>query len=159
MSDEEFTLGMSIPLDADGFLRRECPTCEREFKWMPNADDENDDGPVLDGGYFCPYCCVQAPTTEWLTQAQAALARNIVEKEVVGPLLKDFGKEIDGIGKGSGGLIGVSVDYDEPDELDPLTETDDMKRVDFECHPLEPVKILDAWNDSVACLICGATSN
>ena len=25
---------MEIPLDSDGFLRRECPTCEREFKWL-----------------------------------------------------------------------------------------------------------------------------
>jgi hypothetical protein len=37
MSDE-VQLSMSLPLDGDGFLRRECPTCEREFKWLPSPD-------------------------------------------------------------------------------------------------------------------------
>lgn len=31
---------MSDPLDSDGFLRRECPTCEREFKWLPSCEGE-----------------------------------------------------------------------------------------------------------------------
>ncbi len=64
MSDDEVTLGMSIPLHSDGFLRRECPTCEREFKWLPNTNDEDDadDGePLPSGCYLCPYCGVQAP--------------------------------------------------------------------------------------------------
>ncbi len=34
MSDDEVMLEISMPLDSDGFLRRECPTCEREFKWL-----------------------------------------------------------------------------------------------------------------------------
>jgi hypothetical protein len=32
-----------------------------------------------------------------------------------------------------------------------------MRRVDFRCHPEEPVKVLDDWNRSVHCPICGAT--
>ncbi len=32
MTDDKVSFGMTIPLDSDGFLRRECPTCEREFK-------------------------------------------------------------------------------------------------------------------------------
>jgi len=39
MSDEA-ELSMSIPLDEDGFLRRECPTCEREFKLFVPDEDE-----------------------------------------------------------------------------------------------------------------------
>ena len=31
----------------------------------------------------------------------------------------------------------------------------DMARVDFECHPTEPVKVLDDWDKPVSCLICG----
>ncbi len=43
MSDDEVSFRMTIPLDSDGFLRRECPTCEREFKWQPSeAEDEED---------------------------------------------------------------------------------------------------------------------
>jgi hypothetical protein len=51
MSDEvSFTV--SFPLDSEGFLRRECPSCRREFKWLPQ--DETD--PMPDEGYCCPYC-------------------------------------------------------------------------------------------------------
>ncbi len=156
MSDDEVTLAMSMPLDSDGFLRRECPTCEREFKWLPSTDQDDEDIAVPDdAGYFCPYCGVQAPTGSWLTQAQVALAENMVQREVLGPMLKDLGKNIEGIGRSSGGLINVSMEYDEPDELDPLIETDDMRRVDFACHPGEPVKVLDDWQKPVRCLVCG----
>ena len=37
MSDE-VQLSMSLPLADDGFMRRECTTCEREFKWLPSPD-------------------------------------------------------------------------------------------------------------------------
>jgi len=30
-----------------------------------------------------------------------------------------------------------------------------MTRVDFACHPSEPLKILDDWHEPVHCLICG----
>jgi hypothetical protein len=47
---------------------------------------------------------------------------------------------------------------DIPPEADPLVETDDMQRVDFECHPNEPVKVLEDWGRDVHCLICGSAA-
>src|SRR6266511_2386951 len=93
MSDE-IHLSMSLPLDSDGFLRRECPTCERE---------------------------------------------------------------IDRLNRSSGGLIGIEahLERDEPEPAPELDETDDMRRIDFTCHPAEPVKVLDDWDGPVHCLICG----
>jgi uncharacterized protein (UPF0212 family) len=84
---------MTIPVDSDGFLRRECPTCEREFKWLPASEDDDAVG-MLDGGYFCPYCGVQAPEDAWFTEAQLALARSITEAEVVEPMLSKFADDI-----------------------------------------------------------------
>ena len=75
MSDDDVALEMSMPLDSDGFLRRECPTCEREFKWFHTPAEEGSAAPVIDGGYFCPYCGVQAETNTWLTQAGRPVAR------------------------------------------------------------------------------------
>jgi DNA-directed RNA polymerase subunit RPC12/RpoP len=156
MSDDDVTLEMSMPLDSDGFLRRECPTCERELKWYSTPkEEEGTAAPIADGGYFCPYCGVQAEANTWFTQAQAELARNTVATQVVGPMLKKFGDDMKGIGRSSGGMISAEVKYDAPDELDPLTEVDDMTRVDFECHPTEPVKVLDDWDKPVRCAICG----
>lgn len=36
----------------------------------------------------------------------------------------------------------------------------DMTRVDFVCHPDEPVKVYDDWadNQSVYCIVCGEAS-
>jgi hypothetical protein len=155
MSDDDVTLEMSMPLDSDGFLRRECPTCEREFKCYYTSEEQGDAAPVADGGYFCPYCGVQAETSTWLTQAQAELAQNIVATQVLGPMLKKFGDDMKGIGRSSGGVISAEVSYNEPDELGALSEVDDMTRVDFECHPTEPVKVFDDWEKPVRCLICG----
>lgn len=141
MTDDRVTFGMTIPLDSDGFLRRECPTCEREFKWRP-SDGEAEDAveSADDAGYFCPYCGVQAPGDAWLTQAQVALAQNIVAREVIGPMVSKLGV------------------YEEPDKLDPPTETDDMTLVVFPCHPSEPLKVLEDWRTPVYCLICGKRS-
>jgi hypothetical protein len=158
MSDNEVTLGISVPLDSDGFLRRECPTCEGEFKWLPSGEDDSQSTETPDGGYFCPYCAIQAPPDSWLTQAQAELAQNLVSREVVEPMLKDFTRDINRPGRRSRGLLRMSGRYDVPDALDPLTEADGMRRVDFDCHPTEPVKILDDWDGPVHCLICGETA-
>jgi hypothetical protein len=136
MSDARVSFEMAIPLDSDGFLRRECPTCEREFKWLPApGEEEQDADPVQDGGYFCPYCGVQAPVSAWLTQAQVALAQNIVATKVIGPMVSKLGAW-------------------GPAELDPLTEIDDMTRIDFPCHPAEPLKVRDGWRQALRCLIC-----
>jgi DNA-directed RNA polymerase subunit RPC12/RpoP len=142
MSDSEVTVGMSLPLDSDGFLRRECPTCEREFKWLHTSEGEGES--PADGGYFCPYCGVQAPANAWLTQAQVELAKNTVATEVVGPMLERFARDIK-----------FSVRYDPPEKLAPLTEVDDMIRVDFACHPSAPLKLLEDWSQSARCLLCG----
>jgi hypothetical protein len=85
---------MSIPLDSDGFLRRECPICEREFKWLHTSNEEVNPVPAADGGYFCPYCGVQAPADTWLTHAQVALAQNLIATEVVGPILTKFADDL-----------------------------------------------------------------
>ena len=155
MSEDDVALEMPMPLDADGFLRRECPTCEREFKWHHTSEEEGTSVPVADGGYFCPYCGVQAEVSSWLTQGQIELAQNMLATQVLGPVVRKLGDDIKGIGRSSGGLLRADVKYDAPDALDPLTEVDDMTRVDFECHPTEPLKVLDNWDRPIHCLVCG----
>ena len=165
MSDEVH-LSMSLPLDGDGFLRRECPTCEREFKWLPSPDADADEDAVVEAAeaseapesYYCPYCAVTAPTDAWLTKAQVAAAEEIVQQELIDPELHQLEREIDRLNRSSGGLIGIEVrlERDEPAPAPELHEPDDMRRIDFTCHPPEPVKVLDDWEGPVHCLICGA---
>jgi hypothetical protein len=158
MSEQSFR--MSVPLDSDGFLRRECPTCEREFKLLPSApnaapaDADSGDEPR---SYTCLYCGIQAPVGAWATTAQVELAKAIVMREVVAPKLQDFGRELERMNRQTGGLITFSarVERDEPTDDPMLTESEDMRRVDFACHPGEPLKILEDWRGDVFCLVCG----
>jgi len=154
---------MSLPLDSDGFLRRECPTCEREFKWLPSPDDLEEGeaegravAPPAEG-YYCPYCAVTAPPDAWFTKAQLAVMHDIALRELIDPGLDQLEREIKKLNRSSGGFLGVEARLvrDEPEPAPPLEETDDMGRVDFTCHRDEPVKVLDDWDRAVHCLVCG----
>ena len=153
MSDD-VQISVPLPLDVDGFLRRECPTCERELKWRPTPEGE-EPIPMPDGGYFCPYCGVQASPDAWLTEAQAAQVQQILQACVVDPMLEKFGDDLQRIARGSRGMFSVSTRHERTEEPRPLSEDDDMRRVDFACHPSEPVKVLKDWSGPVRCLICG----
>jgi hypothetical protein len=137
---KERTTSMSVPIDGDGFLRRECPTCEREFKWLPA--DESD--PAEPRRYYCPYCAIQAPVDHCLTKGQVEAAQQVVARELVDPMMRDFARR-----------TGASYKSNVSDERQELVEENDMRRVDFECHPGEPLKVLDDWTEPVHCLICG----
>lgn len=143
---------MSVPLDSDGFLRRQCPTCEREFKWKP-ADEDAEETPAPEGGYFCPYCAVQAPPDSWWTEAQIEDAKARAFDEVVKPELDNLADVA-----GRSDFLEVEVTVPEPDQPPTLDEQDDMRRVDFPCHPQEPVKVLDDWVRVVHCLLCGTAA-
>jgi hypothetical protein len=152
-------LSMSLPLDDDGFLRRECPTCKREFKWLASsgedAADDAGDSAARDG-YFCPYCGVHAPSDAWWTEPQLERMSAVVYDEVVGPELEEFKRSVSGM---RSGFITASVEISRPDPAPELREElNDMTRIDFACHPDEPLKVLEAWTDQVYCLVCGMSS-
>ena len=146
---------MSVPLDRDGFLRRECPTCEREFKWFNSPEGQSEPPPV--GGYYCPYCAVQAPPGSWFTKSQIAKAQSVMMSEIVDPEIEKLRESLSRLGAASGGLIEAKLEVSRASDAPSpqLTEADDMVRVDFECHPKEPLKVIDAWETAVHCLVCG----
>jgi len=136
---------MSVPLDSDGFLRRECQPA-REFKWLQSQDASGTPEPV--GGYFCPYCAVQGPSDSWHTKAQIELAQNILMREFVDPEFESLGRDLRRSSQGS--FIKFDVNYEPTQEMDPLVEPDDMRRVDFPCHPTSTARRcpLHAWQES-----------
>jgi hypothetical protein len=111
-----------------------------------------------DGGYFCPYCAIQAPPKTWMTKAQVALIQNALGREVIEPAHDGLRRSIANLNRRSGGLIKAELRTDAHEEMDPLTEPDDIRRVDFDCHPHEPVKVLEDWDRPVHCLLCGRPS-
>jgi ribosomal protein S27E len=138
-------ISIALPLDSGGFLRRECPACLRELKWR-SAADEQVPYAVPAAGLHCPYCAEQAPLDAWWTPAQLEVVNARAFDEVLGP-------ELERLGRSAADVTGP-VPYAPP----ALVEPDDMRRVDFACHPLEPVKVLDHWSGDVHCLVCGQTA-
>lgn len=156
MEETEFTL--SFPLDDDGFFRRACPTCSREFKWFHSEQDDSDEPPEE---YFCLYCGVAAEPDEWQTEEQMRYIEEEAIARIVRPALKELESSFGSSGRSSGGLFEISLSVEMPERLQaaPVFEPNDMRRVDFSCHPAEPVKVDEAWTGSVHCLLCGRVSN
>jgi uncharacterized Zn-finger protein len=126
-------LRLELPLDSDGFLRRQCPHCEREFKWKHEEADVPDRTDV-----FCPYCGTQSSTDQCWTNAQVEAMQAAAGQEMLLGL------------KGSG--FDVTIKPPPP----PLVEPDDMDPVASPCHPTEPVKVQESWTDPIHCLVCGS---
>jgi len=146
----EVQLSVSFPLDSDGFLRRRCPTCDRDFKWFES--DESAEAPP--GGCYCPCCGIQAH--EWFTRAQAQLIQQAIQREIFEPAIEKVSKALADAARQSHGLLQYEGSRD-PRRTDhgPLTEDNDMRRIDFECHPEIAVKVGETWENSVYCLLCG----
>ena len=152
----ETPIAISLPLDEDGFLRRECPNCERQFKWWPTPPSDEAPGETQEGpeAYFCPYCHEPADPDAWWTKEQLEYAQELAAAEVLGPELRRMKDDLEGGNRGSGMIrIDMSVSSFSRPEL--LTEPDDMARIDVPCHPEEPIKVDEGWDEEVACLACG----
>jgi hypothetical protein len=145
--NDEIRVPVSLPLDSDGFIRRECPNCEREFKWFSHEEGDNN-AEVVDQ-YFCPLCGAGAATDSWWTPAQLEYMNG-----VNGPAMDQYVQDsIDKMFKGMKVKPNrsFSLGIETPDAL---TEPDDMMIAEPPCHPNEPMKIPDG-TAKVHCLICG----
>ena len=91
---------VQLPLDDDGFLRRECPHCLQQFKWHqgPTADrpDDETDPPV----YYCPRCGGSAKPDQWWTEAQLTF----IQESIAGPALGELSDEMEKAFQGVKGL-------------------------------------------------------
>lgn len=145
---------ISLPTD-DGFLRRECPHCDRQFKWHAGPTVDRPKEAVEPAAYTCPLCGETAPPDQWWTQDQVAYA----QQAATGPAIRAIADELrDAFGKpAKGGLFKISmeVSHDEPEPPHALQEAHDMMIVTSPCHPWEPVKVPDHWPEPLHCLVCG----
>lgn len=149
---DEIKISVSMPLDSDSFLRRECPTCEQEFKWFNHDEGDVDAEPV--DQYFCPRCGQPSGIDTWWTQAQIEYGQRLA------------GPEIDQLIQDSVADMFKSSKFIEfkPDPRftlgiptpEPLVEPDDMVIVEPPCHPHEPLKVPEEATARVFCLICGS---
>jgi hypothetical protein len=155
MSDVKISL--TFPLDSDGFLRRACPSCGREFKWRP--DEPAGESVSVPEVYHCPYCRAVASPDEWFTPEQRAHIQDEVTEQVIGPSLDKLADSIRRTNRASGGLISGDIEIPHREHAPPIFEPNDMRVTKFPCHAEEPLKIAEDWTGHVHCLICGESTD
>jgi hypothetical protein len=167
--DSRPTPPLNFPRDTDGFLRRRCPGCHREFKWQldhPGADRHigpigpphrqstreklwaalkeirPPEEPVL--LYHCPYCDKSAEGEDFTTPDQQQMLASFAKHEAFTPGVAEFAA---GLARAEG--------RSETLPLSTLPEANDMRLVTFACHPDEPVKVAEDYRGPLHCLVCG----
>jgi hypothetical protein len=147
-------ISVQLPLDSDGFVRRECPHCLQQFKWHfgpANEEAEHYPNPVT---YYCPFCGQPAGPDSWWTREQInyaeGLAAPAAAREMQHELERVF-KQIDN----EYFTIKMTGRLDVPSQPMPLTEADDMVIVVSPCHAYEAMKVSESQRTTFHCLICG----
>lgn len=145
------TYSIQIPLDDDGFMRRQCPHCLRKFKWHHGSTADRPEGIADPPYYHCPLCGESAGPDEWWTKEQVTFAEQALEghaiREATDMLRETF--------QGAKGWTHRPSYDDEPAYPAALHEPNDMIIVASPCHPWEPVKVPEKAASQVSCLICG----
>lgn len=136
-------ISVPLPLDSDGFLRRECPKCSREFKWHYGPTDARpkdfNDPPV----YNCPLCGKASEPSDFLTEDQVDFATGYAML----PAMQELEAEMK--------TSGLGFKIESVDAPDSLVGPDDMMMIAPPCHEWEPVKVPEESTAPYYCLICG----
>lgn len=145
---------VSLPLDNDGFLRRECPSCLKQFKWHHGPANEEAEGQASVSSYFCPFCGQPAALDQWFTTEQVDHMRGVALPSMMQAIDDELTSAIKGLNS-KHVKITKTGHLDVPDEPNPLTEPDDMMIIASPCHSWEPVKVPDDTISPLHCLVCG----
>jgi hypothetical protein len=111
-TDTGFTTKVAIPVDADGYFGRECPSCAALFKVRHDEYHALPDDLQL----TCPYCGHRENHGEFLTKAQCGrvsaaalgLAEQMVHSTLSNMLSEVFGRRTPGL---SGSMVSVTWNY------------------------------------------------
>jgi len=174
----EIRMILPFPLDDDGFLRRECPFCRKEFKvllekeeltdlaqkgidsFMIEPEEEAvdlDESARSETEFTCPYCGQRAPSDSWWTQEQRAyvsiVAKNIMAQIVNENLIRPLKRTIR---KPGSGMVSIRFEGKELEQQEPWIspEVNDMEIFDLPCCQRK-IKIVGNWKNAVYCFFCG----
>src|SRR5690554_5791879 len=77
----DLNVSVTIPLDENGMMGRECLECEQYFKLKPGTGLETDH-------CHCPYCDYEGNADTFWTQAQLEYARSIAMQQAFNKIVK-----------------------------------------------------------------------
>jgi hypothetical protein len=101
---------VTVPTDEHGMVGRRCPSsgCGEYFKLKPGTGL-----PIGDCG--CPYCGTRAEAAKFSTADQIEYAKKVAAREVVGPILRGFKRNVEALNTRSrGSLISLKFSVNVP---------------------------------------------
>lgn len=146
---------VELPLDSEGYLRRQCPRCERVFKRHSNPDTEGSGETEPTIVYFCPYCGEPSPSDQWFTDEQVDYIQALASTETVRMVQRQLQPSVERFNRTSDGLVSMKLDIPESVPPPPLFEPGDMLAIEPPCHPEDPIKVIEGWQGELHCLVCG----
>lgn len=181
-SEHQVRFSLEINPDRDGFLRRTCPSCGRDFKteidpadlaWALNTQIQRVSEEVgvspaeiaregAPDNLRCPYCQHLTEANEMHTEETIEYLKMFAYRDYAMPMidrmLSDFADSFGNRG-GGGGFISISITAEHhrsPVPPRPIhgPEPADMKIVNFLCCG-KKVKVVDRWSDVTVCTYCG----
>jgi hypothetical protein len=133
-------ISVPIPTDSDGYLRRQCPTCDQQFKWHHGpVDDAAASAATPPLVYYCPLCGASADVDSWWTTEQIEYAQEAAMPDILQQLEDEIPE--------------ITVELPPPPAE--LVEPNDMQVVIAPCHAYEPVKVPESQQQPFHCLVCG----
>ncbi len=173
----ERVLQVPFPIDDEGYFRRECPYCCRQFKVLLDKDEMRDMISKLEASYLldessehktgedreqealftCPYCGQEEDGDSWWTQEQLLYIRthlenivaDMVNEQFIRPLKREYGRK-------TSGPVSIRFEGKEMEKkkawMSP--EASDMGISDLPCCGRK-VKIEPEWSETVYCFFCG----
>lgn len=76
-----------LPTDENGYIGRECPSCEQYFKVKPGTGL-----PIT--YYICPYCGHKDEDNKFYTKSQIEYIQSYITKKIFEPLINDLNKSL-----------------------------------------------------------------
>lgn len=182
-AQERITFGLTYSLDNSRCLRRECPSCGRQFKTETDESDlvsclqpvfrqagleigaapdsETNEAPLP--SLHCPYCGHASAPSDTLTRQFVDYLQRFIMREYLLPkvdkIISGFSDDINRSTRGSGGLISISIEsrysrFILPPRPIAGPEPADMKMVLMLCCGRH-IKLLTGWFAGVVCPFCG----
>lgn len=141
---------IALPLDDEGYLRRKCYDCRRQYKVVDTPGEDAPDDFEVPDAYRCPYCGQAAPHDDRLTRPQIDYIQLVARGEV-----PDDVDDVD--------LESLLAEHDlttapseEFEELPPsIQERDDMVGATAPCHPFLGFQVIGLWQLKLHCMLCG----
>ena len=158
---------LSIPLDPEGFFRRQCPDCRREFKlrWteldgslilrhlgtaipFANGDEVAQDSPLI-----CPYCAHREQAVSFFTAAQRAHLAKRAESLVAEIRFEQLRHVERSLADNPYPTFLAIPPEPFHGTLEP--DPDDMRVILLPCCS-EEIKVGEGWDDSLCCPFCAS---